>query len=386
MKIMFSTIVSLVALFIIFAVSVPLTSAQATATETTDYQRTSSIYDKTIYRLDNRVIVNDLINGDLYCAGNTVLIDAVINGDVLCMANKVTIKGSIEGDARIIAKDIIINADIGGNATLIASNITIGKGALIANDVSLMAQTITIDGQVGRDVTMRSDTVTLSGRVGRTIESYHYTMILASTTQVGNIDYASPNDLKIEDGAQYGAINTIESSTPSYLSGLVSSTVFIAALLYIAVCISLIITALVIAFMFPKSLDDSAAFAKKQPYITGLAGLLLMFVVPPAIILLVVSVVGIPLAFIVSLLLGVILLLSTPFVAHLIGAYFFPQRSHPVRSLVGSVLLLLLIAIPVINIITITIVTIYGTGLIVRVVYQRYSTAANLYKNRGIAG
>ncbi len=42
MKIMFSTIVSLVALFIIFAASVPIMSAQAAAPEATDYQRTST--------------------------------------------------------------------------------------------------------------------------------------------------------------------------------------------------------------------------------------------------------------------------------------------------------------------------------------------------------
>ena len=109
--------------------------------------------------------------------------------------------------------------------------------------------------------------------------------------------------------------------------------------------------------------------------------MLTIVIVPLTLLLLVVSVVGIPLAVIIGLLFGATVLLSTPFVAHLIGTKLFPQRSHPIRSLVGAVLLLLLYVIPIINIITAIIVTVYGTGLVMRVIVQRYGAAAADYKN-----
>ncbi len=359
--------------------------AQAETTpSSSDYQRASNIYDKTIYRFDDRIVVNDLINGDLYCLGNTVIVDAVVNGDVLCTGSSVTIKGTVEGSARIMAQDITITGDIGSNATLVGSNVTIAKTATVGNDVSIVAQSVVIDGEVGRDVTTRSDTVTLSGRIGRSVESYHHTMNVTSTAIVGNIAYSSPNDIVLEDGAQYGQISQIETSAPSYMSSFASGTVFLAAFLYIAWFISLIITALGIAFLFPKSLEDSTMYAKKEPIITGLAGLLAIIVTPMVLVLLMISIVGIPLAVIIGLLFGAIVLLSTPFMAHLIGTELFPQRSHPIRSLVGAVLLLLLYVIPIINIVTLLVVTIYGTGLVVRVVAQRYSVAATDYKKTSI--
>jgi len=183
------------------------------------------------------------------------------------------------------------------------------------------------------------------------------------------------------NGASYCQITKIDTNTPSFMSSFASGTVFLAALLYIAWFISLIITALGIAFLFPKSLDDSAEYAKKQPFVTGFAGLLTLIITPLTLLLLVVSVVGFPLAVIIGCIFGAVVLLSTPFVAHLIGSELFPQRSHPIRSLVGAVLLLLLYAIPVINIVTIGIVTVYGTGLVVRVLVQRYGIAATDYKN-----
>ena len=345
-----------------------------------DYQRKSNIYDKTIYRFDDRIVTNDLINGDLYCLGSTIIIDAVVNGDVLCAGSSVTIKGTVEGSARIMAQDITISGNIGSNATLIASNVIVAKTATISNDVSIVAQSIAIDGEIGRDVTARSDTVTISGRIGRSIESYNYTMNVTATAIIGDISYSSPNDIVFEDGAQYGHITQIETSAPSYMSSFATGTVFLAALLYIAWFISLIITALGIAFLFPKSLEDSAMYAKNEPIITGLAGLLTITVTPFALVLLTISIVGIPLAVIIGLQFAVILLLSTPFVAHLIGTELFPQRSHPIRSLVCAVLLLLLYVIPIINIVTFLVVTTYGTGLVIRIILQRYSVAALNYK------
>lgn len=350
------------------------------ATTGSDYQRSSNIYDKTVYRLGNRIVVNDLINGDLYCMGNTVIVDAVINGDILCAGSSVVVKGSVDGSVRIVAKDITISGAVNSNATLIASNVTIAKNARITNDASIIAQTITINGEIGRDVTARADVISISGRIGRTLETYHSSMTLTASASVGAISYSSPNKINIQTGAKYGSITEIETSAPSYVSSFMGNTVFLAALLYVAWFISLILTALCIAFLFPKSLEDSARSARQQPLVTGVAGLLATLLVPITIILLAMSVIGIPLALIIGLLYAAVVLLSTPFFAHLIGTGLFPHRSHPVRSLVGAVLLLLLYAIPLINIVAAVFVTIYGTGLIVRLVVQRYTVAAQSYK------
>ena len=345
-------------------------------------QPTTNIYDKTIYRVNQRLVMNDLVNGDLYCVADNAIIDEVVNGDVMCLGNTVTLKGTINNNARIIAQNIVLDGTVAGNATLIGSDIRINKDAAIAGDATVVANTLQLSGTVGRDVTIRAKTVNISGTIDRDVYSYHRTMTITDSAQLGTITYSSPQALEVPAGTVSGQINQIATNAPTYLSSLATGTVFLAALLYIAWFISLIITALGVAFLFPKSLEDSVVYAKKQPWISALAGVMTIVVTPLGIALLLTSIVGIPLAFIVGFLFGAVLLLSSPFVAHFLGSLFFPYRSHPIRSLVGAVLLLLLYVIPVVNIIAFVVATIFGTGLVVRIATERYSIAASSYKKR----
>lgn len=370
-------------LFVLLCVVVCITSVQIVQAEdlaTDQYQREATVYDKTIYRAGERVTVYDLVNGDLYCFGNQIIIEGVINGDVICVGNDISVRGTVAHDVRVIGRNVTVSGTVGGNVSIVARNANLATRSAVTGDATIIATNVTLAGTIGRDATLRANRVIISGTVDRDVASYHASMAINPNAKLGTLSYSSSNQVTVPDGTVAGDVTPTTTNTPSFMRAFATGTVFLAVLLYIAWFVSLILTALGVAFLFPKSLEDSVHYAQRQPWISMLAGLLVLTFVPAIIMLLVVSVVGIPLAVIIGCLFLAVVLLSTPFIAHLFGTLLFPERSHPVRSLAGAVLLLLLLVIPLINVVVLLIATIFGTGLVVRVATQRYAVAASSYK------
>ena len=344
----------------------------------------ATVVDSASYRMGERVVVDDLINGDLFCVGNSVVIDAIVNGDVICAGGTVIIRGDVSSDIRILANTITLDGNVKGNATLIGGSVTIGKNAVVGEDSSITAQQINHAGSIGRDAIMRAQTVNVQGNIGRQLQLYHTNATIGDTAAIGTIRYTSPNGLTLPQSLQNIPVHQMPIDIAYRATDALSSTAIVAALMYIGLFLSLLLTALGVAFLFPRSLEDSIFYANKQPVTTAAAGLIAIVVVPVALMLLMVSVVGIPLALIIGSLFLAVVLLSAPFVAHFIGNLFFSERSHPIRALVGAIILIMLYVIPIINIFVAIAVTIFGTGLIIRVATKRYTTAATIYKKSAV--
>lgn len=356
--------------------------AQEPVPKTIDgFQNTAlpEVVNKTVYRAGYNVNVDNIVNGDLYCFGHNVVITAVVDGDVMCAGNNITISGSVNGDIRVTGKAIELTGDVGGNATVIAKDFYSSPDSVIENDATIIGTQINLNGEIGRDVNIRADGVEFSGNVGRDVQSYHQSFMFDGDAIIGgNFKYSSPSTVNVPtDAVNQETVRTYGGEGRK--NTILTSSVFIAALLYIAWFVSLLVMVLGVAFLFPKSLDDSVEFANKQPWVSVLAGLLTILVAPPIIAILFVSIIGIPLGLIMAFIFGIMVLLSGPFVAHYIGTKLFPTRSHPVRALGGAVILLLFYVVPVINVLTAIAVAVFGVGLVARVLTQRYSIAHRDY-------
>ncbi len=105
--------------------------------------------------LDSGDIVNpkEKVQGDAYLAGQTVQIDSPIEGDAVIAAGKVDIDATISQDLIVAGDSVAVNTDIGDDVRIAASNVTI-KGN-VKGDVIVFAQTLIID----KDVTISGDII-----------------------------------------------------------------------------------------------------------------------------------------------------------------------------------------------------------------------------------
>lgn len=105
--------------------------------------------------LDAGDIVNpkEKVQGDVYLAGQTVQIDSPVEGDAVIAAGKVDIDATISEDLIVAGDAVAVNKDIGDDVRIAASNVTI-KGN-VKGDVIVFAQTLIID----KDVTISGDII-----------------------------------------------------------------------------------------------------------------------------------------------------------------------------------------------------------------------------------
>ena len=354
-------------------------SGTSIAQEMANSQVQPQYINKTQYYSGNNYEINDVINGDVYCVGNNITINGNVNGDVLCAGSTIIINGTVNGNVRLFASTIQIQGLVTKNGTLVSQDATIEKSGNIVGDVTTATSLTRLNGIVGRDANVNTNNFEVSGIIGRDLNLNTESVIYTDSAKVAGITTVNSN--------VYDNISIFQNPTKlnsnldilGLINMLSSAFMFVVGLIYVAFIIGLLLSALFIALLFPRSLKDSYVFAKDQPATVLLSGFLVLWVAPLIIFLLVWSIIGIPIAIIIWGLYIALLTLSIPFSAHALGSKLFPSRSHATKALGGAALLLLLFAIPVLNIIVFIIVMVFGAGLITRVTVLRYTQARQVY-------
>ncbi len=104
------------------------------------------------YLFDDDIVVNRIVDGNVFAMGQTVTITEEVGGDVFVFADKVIIDGGyIYSSIFAVANEIEINGLV-YDLYASAKTITIGEKGIINRDMKATADTINIDGKIGRDV------------------------------------------------------------------------------------------------------------------------------------------------------------------------------------------------------------------------------------------
>ena len=368
-------------LLLIVFLAVFVISGSSIAQEIEKPQAEPTVINKTQYYSGNNYEINDVVNGDIYCAGNRVTVSGTINGDVLCAGATVVINGIVNGNVRLFANNIQIQGLITKNATLASQNVIIEKSGNIEGDLTTATSLTKHNGLIGRDANVNTNNFDITGTVGRNLTLNTKNVAYTETAKINGITTINyevyDNISKFQNLAQAeGSLNIL-----AIINSLASAFMFVLGLIYVAFIIGLLLSALIIALLFPRSLKDSSLYAKNQPVTVFLSGFLVLCVAPLFMFLLAWSIIGVPLAIIIWGLYIALVTLSIPFCAHALGSKLFPKRSHATQALGGAALILLLFAVPVLNIIVFIVVMIFGAGLITRVATLRYNQARQVYIN-----
>lgn len=113
-------------------------------------------YQGDYYAFGEFVTISGTVDGDVYAAGQRIVIDGLVTGDVLVAAENVNITGTVEQDARIAGFDVIVSGDVARNLTIAAFNIELLQNAFVGRNAQLVGDTLSINGDI------RGDTVKYS--------------------------------------------------------------------------------------------------------------------------------------------------------------------------------------------------------------------------------
>lgn len=316
--------------FFVFFLSLPLWGfgkAYAFTVKTGDsvMMAEDEVTEDSVFASGKSIDIKGHIMGDLICVGQTVMIDAVVDGDVLCAGQTVRIAGEIGGNIRSAGQDVTVSGGVERNATILGQTIMIGSMADIGMDAFLVGKTLTLDGSIARDLTAMADTAQLNGSVTRNADVNAKNVIVGPGAQIfGNLNYTSPNKAQISDSSSVsGTVMFTERKVeePKKPQPAVKPAMRIGW----GSMIFYLIIGLIMVALFPGFMGRTVQAMSGKPWVSLGIGFATLILLPFVIITLILTLIGIPIAFFVIMIAVMVLILAKLFPAVFVGTWIYRQ-------------------------------------------------------------
>lgn len=327
--------------------------------EATTEAEEQELYEEDLYIFENTVSVKDLIDGNAYVIGSDVTVSGKIAGDLFVIADNVslTLDSYVNGNLFVCANTVNIEGIV-YDLYAIGNELTISDTGIVLRDMRTMNTSLTINGSVGRNTYVKATNLS----VGEDARIY------------GDFNYSTKEAIQVPSGVVDGSINYSEnvsvetegSDVLSYVMSCVYSVVYTLAILGILIVIA------------PKFLEKlPKMFSKKSLSIFGI-GLLGLIVPVPLAILLMITVIGTPVAFaLLAVWAFIVFALSSAITTIAISSWVGNKvailgKAHNLLAVVlVSIVLWALSLIPIVKTIVSFLVCVFGLGYLLTYILKR---------------
>lgn len=334
-------------------------------------------------KVGNTIDIKGAINGDVIAVGNTINISGPVAGDVIAAAKTVKITGPVYGSIRVLANTIEIDNEVSRNIWAVGNTILIGKEARIGWDVYATASRVDLGGKVLGHVFGGAANFKISGEVAKSAELTVDTggqLILESTAKVsGDLTYraASEKQLVLEPGAQVSGQTIKKAIYSKPLNQPFAKQHFGLALLFFKMIsfFGLLLVGLVLIAFMPKAILEASAEMPRQPAALIVYGIIFTIVVPVLALLLALTVIGLPLAFILIPLYLIFWYLSKVIAGFALGGFLIERFSASRRArgslvwplVIGLIVFLIITSLPFIGWLVKLILIFWAIGALMKV-------------------
>jgi len=160
-----------------------------------------------LFATGTTIEIDGTVEGDLYCAGQTIIVKGVVDGDVLCAGQTIRIEGVVDGDIRVVGQTILLGGQTTRNVTVFGQTMTLGEESLVEGEVVAAGQTVSLLGDIGKGVLGGGQTVIIDGIVGEDVTLGAQTVQIGDTAGIkGTLRYESENDALIAGTASVGSV------------------------------------------------------------------------------------------------------------------------------------------------------------------------------------
>lgn len=322
-----------------------------------------------------KVTVLGTVNGDAYIAGGNIFIEGTINGDLLAAGGTVNIIGNVSNDIRVAGGNVIISGEVGGNVTTLGGSVTYTDAANIGGSVVNGSGSLILLAPVAKGATIGSGDATFNSSIGGDVTAGVGNLNLNPKTNIfGNLTYWSSEEANILEGAEIQGEtvrNEIEQppQTPNAQNFFGAASTGLRVISFF----STLIIGLLFIKLFPNFTKETAQAVTQEPFKSLGVGLLTVIVAPVLAVLLLITVVGIPLAIITIFGYILVLYIAKIFVAFAIGKALLKSKNTYLAFFLGLIVYSLFRIIPVVGFVLALITAVAGTGAYI-------STKVSIYK------
>lgn len=270
--------------------------------------------------------VRQSVSGDLYAAGGTITVGEAVANDAALLGGRIDVAAPIGQDLRVTGGKIGIDARIGGELVAAGGEISVSSASSVGGDVMLAGGDVRFAGRAMKDIKLVGGTVVLAGEVRGNARLHGKNIRLEPGTRVlGDLVYVSKHRLSDQEMALVAGKVTREEEPAE------AEFAFHTVGLHGAFFVSMLICGSLFLLGFPNAVDGAGRTMRDAPLRSLGMGLAILFVAPPLIILLMVTVIAIPVGLGLMALYPVLLLLG-----YLCAALFLADAMARVLKLPGK--------------------------------------------------
>lgn len=257
-------------------------------------------YEKDVFLSGTNINFIGDIQGDLFVIGQNIKVSGQVQGSVFFVASQIELAANVGGSVRGIAQKVLLKNNIAHNVTVFASDIdnqaSVGwHGYLVAKDMKIGGEFERLDIKTTKasiNAKIKNSLVIISMGNTASVE------ILAPGEIGGNVDYTGKNKLAIADDVMiYGEVSEKNILQPTTKNFITYSQIF----WWLVFLFGLILTGLVMIGLFGNRLLVLPKLIEQENYKLFLPGLVVFILVPLLVVLLFISLIGIPVALLLLL-------------------------------------------------------------------------------------
>lgn len=256
------------------------------------------------------------VSGDLFIFGGNVFVSGPVTGDLMSAGGTLNISGKVSGDERVAGGNIMISNAVGGDLLVAGGQINILPSSVVGKDVEIAGGTVNYSGESNGRLSIKGGDVFVNGKVNGDL------LIEASSIRIGpnaviagNFNYSSPVQATLEQGSIIsGTTNFTKITTPTpqnkEIPGAEMFLGFITFGLIIKFAI-IAIAALVLVYFFKKQTQAIVEESISKFWNNTGKGFIWLIVVPAAIILSFITIIGSVLGVVAGLIYAVSIIISS---------------------------------------------------------------------------
>jgi cytoskeletal protein CcmA (bactofilin family) len=269
-----------------------------------------------VYMTGTEVRPTGPIHGDLVAAAGRISVDYAIDGDAVLAAGSIDVRGQVGEDLRVAGGFVTLTGRVRGEVLMVAASLAFGPDAEVGGRAWLAGGDVAVAGRFHHDVKVYARNILVLGHVTGNVHLFGATIeVLPSARIDGNLTYVSNTPIKIHQGARVagkvirepGGLPTLRMPgwppfRPLLMFGLLAAGALLLAL-------------------FPRFTASAVETVRTSPVGSLGLGTAIFFSLPPVILLLVITIIGIPIALMLAGLYAVALLAG-----FLVAAFFIGER------------------------------------------------------------
>lgn len=321
------------------------------------------------------------VTGDLLAAGGTVILSSKVTGDIMAAGGTVIMTGATAQDIRAAAGNLTVGGVLSGELVAAGAQVMVTPDTTIAKDSYLRGAAVTFNGNEKGNLDIAGNTVTIGGTVGGnlTVNASQNVTIAPGAVIKGNLEYTAPTKITIPDGQVLGTVTFHEAPAPATATpgaaGWFGSLGIIFTFWFIAKFLMLLLVTYLIWYLLRNEALAMVEGATRRFGGSLLRGFIFLVAVPVAIVIALVTVVGMLAGGIAALIYAALITLTCPVNVLTVSSLVMGGRTNLrwYHILLGAAITEIIFLIPFVGWLAYFIVWLASFGALVAVMGRKFA-------------